>query len=215
MDSSGTIYQSSSLDYLGSLAGAFDDLKFLNGASPIVLRGSTLTGYSAALLETGLQNALQDLSHGRPPAEPSGLVLPGSAFPVGISTISTALSELVPGTAGPGINPVGALYTPDSIFLGNDGMVHLVSKKHQSIFPLESPDASYGATIPLVKIPVHVTYNSTLNRIYTGSSSGEIRVIDLAAGATSDVAFHNLAMGVQGLASAGEFLFAEDASGAW
>lgn len=215
VDGSGTIYQSSTLDYMGSLTGSFDDLKFLNGTCPIVLRGNTISAYSSSLLETG-SKTLSKTCH-TIALRPNHVIAfyPEPLAPSGISTISTALSELNPGTSGPGVDPVGALYTPDSVFMGNDGMVHLFSKKHQSIFRWNPLTASYGATIPLVKIPVHVTYNPTLNRIYTGSSNGEVRLIDLAAGSTSDVPFLNLATGVQGLASAGEFLFAEDSSGAW
>ena len=215
MDNSGTIYQSSSLDYIGSLAGSFDDIKFYESSLPIVLRGNQLSAYSSSLLETGTVTLTQTCHTIGLKGNRIISFYPNALSASGISTIATPLSALNPATPGPGVDPVGALYTPDAVFQGNDGHILLFSKKHQSIFRWNPVTQTYASTIPLVKNPTYATYSPSLNRIYTGLPSGEIRMMDLNASSPVDVPFYNLPGSVLGLTAAGDFLFAVDASGSW
>jgi len=63
--------------------------------------------------------------------------------------------------------------------------------------------------------PSHMAYSSSQQRLYLGYSSGAIQYIDTSAPNGAEVPFGNTALGVDGLAAVGNFLLAQDFSGAW
>ena len=215
VDNSGTLYQASSLAYIGSLAGSLNDIQFYENSLPIVLRGNQLSAYSNGLLETGTVSLAQTCYTIGVKGDRIIAFYPNALSASGTSTIATQLSALNPATPGPAVDPKGARYTPDAVFQGNDGLILLFSKTHQSIFRWDPATQSYAGTIPLVKNPTFATYSPSLNRIYTGLPSGEIRMMDLNAASPVDAPFYNLPSSVLGMTAAGDFLFAVDASGAW
>ena len=60
-----------------------------------------------------------------------------------------------------------------------------------------------------------MTYSSSQQRLYLGYSSGAIRYVDTSVPNGAETAFANTALGVGGLAAVGNFLLAQDFSGAW
>ncbi|MBW8883810.1 MAG: hypothetical protein JF612_03320, partial [Planctomycetia bacterium] len=118
-------------------------------------------------------------------------------------------------TPGQPVNPVGLAYTPDKIELAADGTLLLFSKANQSVFRWNPATQSYGATIPLVGTPDFMAYSAGTNTIYTAYHSGLIRKIDLGAATPTEVPFTSLQDVPIGLATAGQYLFAVDPSGAW
>ena len=63
--------------------------------------------------------------------------------------------------------------------------------------------------------PTTMAYSSAQQRLYLGYETGAIRYIDVTAGSPTETAFANTAMAVYGLASVGNFVLAQDDSGAW
>jgi hypothetical protein len=59
-----------------------------------------------------------------------------------------------------------------------------------------------------------MAYSSAHHRLYLGYSTGAIQYIDVT-GSASEVPFANTAMGVNGLAAVGNYVLAQDGSGAW
>ena len=64
-------------------------------------------------------------------------------------------------------------------------------------------------------VPEHMAYSSSQQRLYLGYSTGAIQYIDTSAPNGAEVPFGNTALGVGGLAAVGNFLLAQDFSGAW
>lgn len=215
IDDSGTIYDATTLRYVASVAGSFDDIKFRSGGAPIVLRGDTLHRYGANLLEEG-RKKLAHTGH--------ALVLDGddaivffddSGTSRGIGATRVPLADLIPGSPGPPVPTESSLYTPDKVMLGSDGIVYLFSRKYQSIFRWRISTRSYLQSIPLVFQALDVAYSEAHQKIYTAYASGEIRVIDLNTAPLSEVPFFNLPDKPLSIDSVGDFLFAVDPSGAW
>src|SRR5262249_39785646 len=146
---------------------------------PIVLRGSQLVAYSNALLPTG--------SHILP-VTPQNIYVVGTnvvAFTWdvgesnGIRVDTVPLAYLNPPTPGQPVDPHGLAYTPDATFLGQDGLLYLFSKAHQSLFRWDTSNNVYLATIPLVGAPDYVAYSAPNHSVYLAYSGGLIRQIDL------------------------------------
>ena len=211
VDDAGIIYSTGDLGYLGSFAGAFLDLDFA-GESPVMLRnGNTLVGFSPGLIESGRKTiAANQLRLYVSDSVAHTFALANGR---GVVATQTALDGLKPPTPGPAIDPTNLAYTPDTIEFGN-GTVFLLSKLHQSIFRWSVVSQSYLTSISLTEVPQQMTYCAALNRLYLAYTGGRITKIDLTD-ATAEQGFANLPQGCQGLASAGEFLFAVDPSGAW
>lgn len=63
--------------------------------------------------------------------------------------------------------------------------------------------------------PTKMTYSSNHQRLYLGYSTGAIQYIDVSSTSVAEVPFANTAMGVEGLAAVGNYVLAQDGSGAW
>ena len=63
--------------------------------------------------------------------------------------------------------------------------------------------------------PTKMAYSSAHQRVYLGYETGAIRYIDVTAASPVEVPFANTAMAVNGLAAVGNYVLAQDYSGAW
>ncbi len=142
-------------------------------------------------------------------------VIAFSGSPGNYSVEIIALTDLSAPEPGEPLDPTGLPYTPDEISLTADGTVLLFSKSHQSVFQWDSVRQEYGETIPLVGSPSFMAYSSPNNTIYLAYATGLIRKIELDAAEPVEVPFATLPSGPLGLATAGEYIFAVDPSGAW
>jgi len=113
------------------------------------------------------------------------------------------------------------VFTPDKVAIDNDGIVYLLSTANNRIFRWSATTASFtnpiyvGTTDVLSPVsPTQMTYSPAHHRLYLGYTSGAMTYIDLA-GELTEQPFANLAMSVNGLASVGQFVLAQDDSGAW
>ena len=211
-DSSGIVYATTNLTYVGSLGGRFDDLSFY-GDLPIVLRNGTLISYSNAMVETGRYSyAGQSISrihvHGE---NVYGFRKNNTSS---ILVVKTPVSLLSPGTPNTPVNPIGLSYTPDGIEIGEDGVVYIFSKANQSIFRWSIVERRYLSTIPLLGTPNFFAFSKENKTLYCAYQNGSITKIQIDNDIMEE-GFVNLPTTPLGLATAGEFIFAVDSSGAW
>ncbi|MEZ4619771.1 MAG: PKD domain-containing protein [Caldilineaceae bacterium] len=211
VDSAGIVYSTSDLTYRNSLAGAVDDIAFA-GAQPIVLRDDMLVAYSDALLETGSY---------RPAQAPQAIYVHGEqiiAFSTGstrgVEATAIALTLLTPTVPGAAVDPVGLIYMPDAMLQGNGDILYLLSKTHHSLFRWSLPARAYLPTIALNEAPSHVAYSAATNRLYLAYPSGKLTQIWLDE-TLVETPFANSPQTPCGLATAGEYLFVCDPTGAW
>lgn len=211
----GMVYNIPGLAYRASLAGAFDDAGFHGSDVLIVLRGNKLFAYANTLLESG--------SLTLPTAAGAIAVRAGQVFAFGADATSAsgivaakyAVSSITAAQPGAAIEPDKLAFVPDDVIPAADGSLFMFSKRFQSIFRWSPTERRFTASLPLLGGPEKVAYSAALNRLYLGYSTGRINQIKLDAGATVEEPFANLPMGVVGLQTAGNLIFAADGSGAW
>lgn len=211
VDSAGIVYSAADLSYNNSFAGEIDDIAF-NGDIPIVLRGNTLIAYSNTLLKTG-EYSLE--------YEPCNIYVMGdSVFTFHFDGNESpcvekiALSWINANEPGEPVDPTDLVYTPDSVQLGNDEIVYLLSHANLSIFRWSIPEERYLETIPLVKVPSHMAYSPVNNTIYLAYPNGELTQIALNS-STTEIPFANSPQKPLGIAAAGNYLFVCDPTGPW
>jgi alpha-tubulin suppressor-like RCC1 family protein len=210
-DNSGIIYNSNDLTYNNSLAGSFDDLAFY-GDLPIVLREGTLFAYNNAFLETGqytpdelpLKIFVKDES-----------IFSFSDGVQGTESTKIPIDLLQPGEPGQPVDPNGLSYVPDSIRIGENEVVYLLSRSYLSVFRWLVSQRSYSETVPLSEAPTFMAYSGNPDRLYLAYPSGEITQIELDQAELSETPFVNSPQTPCGLSTAGEYLFICDPSGAW
>ena len=112
-------------------------------------------------------------------------------------------------------------YMPDQIVQGGD-VVYLLSSVNNRVYRWSISTGAYlnpyvvGINQGFTTLaPSKIAYASNNQRLYLGYSTGAIRYINTAGTSPAEVAFANTALGVNGLASVGNYVLAEDASGAW
>lgn len=213
-DNSGIVYNAADLTFANSLAGPFDDLSFYGGL-PIVLRGDELIAYSNAFLETGRSTL---------PATALEIEVQGEfvfSFAEGVESTKslvvtkTAVADLEPGTPGEPVDPVGLDYLPDSIVMGPDETVYLLHQGTLSIFRWSVSMGEYLPTIPLVRAPSFMAITAEPHRLVLAYPTTEITYFDLDSLSPAETPLVNSPQTPYGLATAGEFVFVNDPTGAW
>jgi hypothetical protein len=112
-------------------------------------------------------------------------------------------------------------YLPDQVVQGGD-IVYLLSAANQRVYRWSIATAQYlnpyvvGVNQGLSSLaPGRIAWSTEHQRLYLGYDNGAIRYISPAAATPAEVPFANTAMGVRGLAAVGQYLLAQDHSGAW
>ena len=112
-------------------------------------------------------------------------------------------------------------YVPDQI-VQQDDIVYLLSVTNQRVYRWSISKERYlnpyvvGVKQDFTTVaPMRMAVSAAHQRLYLGYYSGAIRYIDLASGNPAEVPFANTAMAVYGLASVGNYVLAQDESGAW
>lgn len=212
VDSSGTVYSTEGLSYAGSMAGTVTDIAF-NGDVPVVLRGSEVIAYSSNLLEAGRAAAGTATGAEIHVTATEALVFsPGATSPA-VSTVQ--LSSLNAPQPGAPVDPNGLPYVLDDAFPDKDGNLLIFSKAQMSLFRWSPVERRYTGSFPLVGLPKFAAYSKQTHRAYFAYESQVIREMDLNAATPVEKPLFNLPTPPNGLATAGEFIFSSDASGAW
>jgi hypothetical protein len=112
-------------------------------------------------------------------------------------------------------------YLPDAVTADDQGIVYALSVENKRLYRWSSNLNAYLAPIVVGNnasahglMPTFMRYVGSHQRIYFGYPSGLITYVNLS-GDTRESSLANTARGIDGLASAGNFLLAHDSSGAW
>lgn len=212
LDNQGILYFANDLTYAGSLAGAFDDMTFWQG-DLLVLRGNTVHQYNNAMLEVAQMGLNQ---------QPLKIASYGDAvfaFYENSSQISVEvldLDSLATPSPGEPPNPETSDFIPDFIeFDSQEGLLYLADRETLAIHIWSAETQTYVDSIGLLNPPTWMTYSPAHGRLYLGYTGGKISQIVMSTGTLQETPFTNLPQSVLGLESAGDYLFAVDASGAW
>ena len=113
------------------------------------------------------------------------------------------------------------VFTPDVVRMDDSGTIYLLSTINNRIYRWSADTEAYlnpivvgmsGVLLPTS--PTLMEYSSTHQRLYLGYPGGSITYIDLT-GSNGEEPFANLSLDPGGLAAVGNYLLAQDASGAW
>ncbi len=213
-DNAGIVYATSDLAYVGSLAGAFDDIAFY-GNLPIVLRNGTVFSYSATLLRTGQYTSVVPALAVTVSGNTVFAFAPGTGSHPEVEAFPVA--SLTPDTPGTPVDPLGERFAPDAILAGPNGDILLLDAGNLTVYRWSRAANRYGPSIPLLAVPSYVAYSDVNRALYMAYASGEITRIqfDELGKPGSETPFVNQPGSPLGLATAGEYLFVCDDSGAW
>ena len=205
-DNVGTVYRGSDLSYQGSLGRSVESIAFRSDGTPVVLHGQTLFSYSATLRETGRfaldsQQALSISIHGD-----KVVVFDFASGRPGVRASLVPLASLVPPEPEPIPSWSGLALTPDGAFLDRDDTLYLVSREHRALFRWSARSREYMDGLSLADAPALVAYSPDTHRIYLAGEYGRLSEIKLAE-SLSERPFTVLPGRIQGLATAGEFIF--------
>lgn len=202
VDSSGTVYSANDLTVRGSFGAAIAALA-TDGTGSLVVSGDALMRYSDTWIETGRYTLTG--SGGAElftTATRAFVFSPGTTNPV---VESVLLTDLQPRGVSSPAAPQGLNYTPDDYFIDRDGVIGIFSAAQKAVYRWSPESRSYVETIPLSGSPVRAAYSAVQHRIYFGEEKA-LRQVSAAPGG-SPSAFANVTGRVDGLATAGEFVY--------
>ncbi|HMN46394.1 MAG TPA: hypothetical protein PKE27_17580 [Povalibacter sp.] len=112
-------------------------------------------------------------------------------------------------------------YIPDKI-ASDDDVIYLLSGANQRVYRWSIASGEYLNPYVVgidqgfsTLAPTTMSYSSAHQRLYLGYSTGAIRYVDVSASNAPETPFANTSMGVGGLAAVGNYVLAQDPSGAW
>ncbi len=112
-------------------------------------------------------------------------------------------------------------FVPDQILADESGYVYMLSIENSRVFTWDSLEQQYvnpiivgSDNLLMPRAPQRMAYSPVHNRLYFGYDDGEITYVDLENPATEHF-FASIPLSVNGLAFAGNYMLAQDASGAW
>lgn len=169
-DDTGIAYDITSMQYGGSLAGPYTDIAFEQD-KPVVIRGNTLSAYSAELLETG--RLVLPVGARKVFVYDGSAVVFYAASPRGAWAFDLPLENIVPPEPSAPANPAGLAFSPDAIEYGN-GVVYLLSRSNLAVFRWSLSEKAYLDSIPLYEAPSRIAYSPVERRLYLAYPSGRI-----------------------------------------
>jgi fibronectin type 3 domain-containing protein len=208
VDSAGHVYISANLNHALVFPTAITDLDFVESDVPIVLSTNVLTAYTNTLLPAGSRTLAQA---GKTIAVSGDEVLvfrPLVGAGIGIEFV--LLDDLNAPTPGSPASPEGLPFVPDEAFVDDVGVLHLLSKAHETIFRWDPASQAFLPGIPLLGTPDFIAYSAVNDCVYTAYPSGLIRRIDLGVAPWVEVPFAQLPSAPRGLATADGYVFAVD-----
>lgn len=134
---------------------------------------------------------------------------------VGGTTVVTAESPLesFPTSIHPSVNPKSLSYAPDSVLMGEDETVYLLSGANQSVFRWSVSERGYTNTISLDGFPGYMSYSPDTNRLYLGYAD-TISQVKLDE-SLNEQAYITPSDTLRGLSTADEYVFACTKPGTW
>lgn len=210
-DNAGIVYFAADLSYAGSLAGAFENLVFVDDTA-IVNRESTLTIYSPTYIPSGQVDLL---------AIPNELaVYEDAVFAFSLEDLDVRVEKIdissfsLPELGEP-VDPNGLVYEPETVVNDGQDVTYAYDRENLSVFRWSSTTNTYLETYSLINPADWVTYHPGHKRLYLGYSDGRITYFDTQVSEAIETQLYALPSGVLGLESVEGYLFAVDGSGAW
>lgn len=215
VDDSGTVYETATLNRAASLGTSVDAVGFLANGGVVVLNGSKLTAFSPALLPVSSMTLAYEPIDVVAQGESIVTFAPDATRPTGFRANVVPLAEFQSPQPGEAVDPQGLQYTPDAVAAADDGTILLLSKPHRSIFRWSPTSGRYTQSIRLADVPEFIAYSEQLDVVFVAYASGLICRLDVGSSLPKETPFAILPQRPGGLAMAGEYLFAQDPSGAW
>ena len=107
-------------------------------------------------------------------------------------------------------------FIPDDIETDKNGIIYLFSNENRRIYRWDISKKDYIDPLLLEDDMLSTVYSSKHNRLYIGYDTGEITYIELDDNANLKAkSFTTLPLAVGGLSDAGNYILAQDGSGAW
>lgn len=206
VDSSGTVYTTSTLTYVGSLGGTVTDMVF-NGDVLLVLRTGTLIAFKNTLGEAGRKTLASSAGTELQIDATSAYV-----FRPGTAAAPQPLVEIVPLTDVNMPEPfepmdaTGLAFTPHTVFKDRDGLICLYSQNLQAVFRWSPQTEGYVLPLMLTTAPARLAYSSAHHRLYMAHDQN-VRRMDAVPGAAT-TPFVTAVDRVYGLTAVGDFIYA-------
>ena len=209
VDSSGVVYASNTLNYLGSLGGAVQGVAFLADRF-VVIRGGQLAVFSNDVRELGHIDAplgLQDIAtYAGSPYAISGSIDSLTIAPLSLDSIAQP--------APPSARRWEEAAPKVDYILGDGNDIVMVSQVEHAAYTFNSPTWTQADPTPLYPGPLRAAFSPVNNTVYAAYAGGAIYAFPRASAGSASW-FASTAASSLGLATAGEYVFAVDPSGAW
>ena len=209
VNSSGVVYASNTLGYLGSLGGAVQAVAFLDDRF-VVMRGGQLAVFTNSVHELGEIAAplgLQDI-----------VAYAGSVYAISGSINALTIAPLgIDAITQPAPPPARAweVAAPKADFILGDGNdVVLFSQSEHAAYSFNSQTWSHAIPTSVHPGALQAAYSAVNNTVYAAYAGGAIYAYPRAGNGAASW-FAATASSSLGLAAAGEYVFAVDPSGAW
>lgn len=208
IDDFGRVYAVDDLELVGNIGTGVDDVAFPNAERAIVLTNQFLRAYATNLEFVG--GVSLDYTPERIFVNDARVITftlsPESQGGFRVRTVDLELLNLLP--AGDTAEPVELSFLPHQVELANDGTLLILSNVHRTLFRWDPGSQSFTQSIRLFAAPHALAYSAAANVVYLSYASGLIQQLDLDAPEVGETFFAQLARPVDGLAMAGEYLYA-------
>lgn len=209
INSSGVVYASNTLGYLGSLGGAVQAVAFVDDRF-VVMRGGQLAVFTNSVHELGEIAA--------PPGLQDIVAYAGSVYAISGSinalTIAPLGIDAIAQPAPPPARPWEVAAPKADFILGDGSDVILFSQSEHAAYTFNPQTWSHAGATSVHPGPLQAAYSHVNNTVYAAYAGGAIYAFPRAASDTAGW-FAATASSSLGLAAAGEYVFAVDPSGAW
>lgn len=216
LTSSGVVYSSTDLRYVGSMGGAVEHMDFLQDGRSVVLREGKVHAHSARFFDTGSAAVPAGTRNVFSSETAVHAFRPDRARVSGISFHTVPHASMVFPPPGQGITPQGLSFVPDGVITDKEGNLLVLSRLDGCVFVWDAETQGWKDKWHVLRgEPTYMAYSDVNHRLYLSYDGGVVTKIDLADATPVETTFANMPANVHGLAAAGEFLMVADPTGAW
>lgn len=210
IDASGYIRSTTTLEALGRLQPPgvdFEHISFLPDGSFVILRFGSPELYDTSFTRIATLHIHVWPNALRSDSQNMYLDYYESSAPGGVRTEVIPFSQLEPtGQLPP--SQAQTAYTPKEVIGTAGRFVLLNDRLHATVRRWDTNTQLYAAPIQLGAVAEAIAYSANSNTLYLGYATGQITRIDLNAEQPVEVPFADAGAPINGLAMAGNFLFA-------